>query len=764
VHARTKSESSTAQRSVAQRVFYAHTHPDYPENPCKWQVLEDHLRRTAELAREFAEPFGARDWAWNAGLWHDLGKYSAKFQKKLFDANGIECHLETQPGKVIHSQAGGHLAQQVFHDQVARILCWLIMGHHAGLADYSSDKTGAKALEPKMRSPDVSGRILANIPEKIRRQAEPAIPELLRKEPPADVAFFVRMLFSCLVDADFLDTEAFMDKDRKRLREKGRLTIDHLLQLFDKHMAALCGSAQLTDVNRVRAEVLAQCRAKAQLEPGVFSLTVPTGGGKTLSSLAFALSHAKRWGKRRIIYVIPYTSIIEQTAQVFREISGFADAVLEHHSNVADDDERKETIRRRLAAENWDAPIVVTTAVQFFESVYACRTSRCRKLHNIADSVVIFDEAQCLPPAYVRPCVFAIREFQRHYGVTAVLCTATQPVLTRAEKFDFKFREGFENVVEITEDPDGLAARLSRVEVVRHANLLPVGLPELADAIRTEEQSVLCIVNRKRDCRELAMLLPEDRTVHLSTNMCAVHRLSVLDGIREGLGADRPPLYVVSTSLVEAGVDLDFPVVYRALAGLDSIAQAAGRCNREGKLSRGKTVVFLPETQPDYVSAAASLTTAYVKPENLADIFLPKTFDRYFAERFFQLGSEALDEQGILKLLGGNLDFYFRTAAAQFRLIDDDWQLPLIVPYGEAPALVGKLIDWGARNVFRKLQRYTVNVATQIMRELLDHGYAHELGEYPGTYYLDTLAVYTEKFGFVPPGETDSLEPTATII
>ncbi|MFO7871669.1 MAG: CRISPR-associated endonuclease Cas3'' [Kiritimatiellia bacterium] len=722
------------------------------------------MEGTAELAKKFAEPFGAGDWGYLAGLWHDLGKYSAEFQKKLFDANGIECHLETKPGKVIHSQAGGHLAQQVFHDQVARVFCWLIMGHHAGLADYSSDKTGAKALEPKMRTPDVSSKVLLNVPESIRQQEEPGIPELLRKETPADVALLIRMLFSCVVDADFIDTEAFVDKDRKRLREKERPTLGDLLVAFDTHMATVCENATSTEVNRIRADVLAQCRAKAEREPGIFSLTVPTGGGKTLSSLAFALKHAKRWGKRRIIYVIPYTSIIEQTALVFRDIPGFADAVLEHHSSVAEDDESKESVRRRLAAENWDTPIVVTTAVQFFESVYASKTSRCRKLHNIADSVIIFDEAQCLPPAYVRPCVFAVRELQRHYGVTPVLCTATQPVLTRSEKFDFKFREGFEGVVEIIEEPDEIAGRLSRVDVVRHKDLLPVDLPALADAIQSEAQSALCIVNRKRDCRELAMLLPDDRTVHLSANMCAAHRLGVLEAIRKRLEPGEPPLYVISTSLVEAGVDLDFPVVYRALAGLDSIAQAAGRCNREGKLSRGKTVVFLPEAQPDYVEAAASLARSYVTPEKLEDIFLPKTFDSYFAERFFQLGAAALDKRGILALLGGNLDFYFRAAAEQFRLIDDDWQLPLIVPYGEAPALIGKLVEWDARSVFRKLQRYTVNVSKPVMRELLDHDYANELSEYPGTYYLHTSVVYTERFGFVPPAETDSIEPEAVII
>ena len=717
------------------------------------------------MAAEFARPFGGGEWAYLAGLWHDLGKYSEEFQKKLFDANGIECHLETKPGKVIHSQAGGHLAQQTMTCEMARVFCWLIMGHHAGLADYASDKTGASALEPKLRHPEVSKDILALIPEYIKDQAEPEIPKLLRKDPPADVALFIRMLFSCVVDADFLDTEAFVDKQRKRLREEDRPEIEALLDAFDKHMDNLCGNAERTPVNEVRGEVLRQCRMAANHEPGVFSLTVPTGGGKTLSSLAFALRHAEKWGKRRIVYVIPYTSIIEQTAEVFRGIPGFGDAVLEHHSNVADDHETNESVRRRLAAENWDAPVVVTTAVQFFESLYACRTSRCRKLHNIANSVIIFDEAQCLPPDCLRPCVFAIRELRRHYGVTPVLCTATQPVLTQTEQFDFRFKEGFDDeVTEIVRDPAALSRELERVSVSRHSELQPVSYRALADAIREEDGSVLCIVNRKRDCRELAALLPEEQTVHLSTNMCAEHRLHVLGEIRERLTPDGPSLYVISTSLVEAGVDLDFPVVYRALAGLDSIAQAAGRCNREGILSLGRTVVFLPETQPHYASAPASLAKAYLDPGRLADIFLPKTFVRYFKERFFQLGSDALDRRCILRLLGGNLDFYFRTAAEQFRLIDDDWQLSLIVPYGDAPELVDRLVQWDARSLFRKLQRYTVSVSRPVMRSLLDGDYAHELSEYPGTYYLHTPIAYTEKFGFVPPNEADIVNPATTII
>lgn len=743
-------------------IFYAHSKEGAP--PEQWQPLDEHLENVAKLAAEFAKPFGGEAWARLAGLWHDLGKYSKEFQKKLYDENGIECHLETQPGRVIHSAAGGHWAQKVLEGGIERIFCWLIMGHHAGLADYASDQTGGKSLEPKMRNPEASERIFSNVPDGIKQHEVEPFPKPLEKK--GDFAFLIRMLFSCLVDADFLDTEAFMDQKRKGLREIPYPSIPDLLSAFDAYMDVLCKNAKSSEINKIRAEVLEQCRKAAEKEPGAFSLTVPTGGGKTLASLAFALRHANAHGKRRVIYVIPYTSIIEQNAEVFRGIPGFEQAVLEHHSNVSQEDESKETRRSRLAAENWDAPLIVTTSVQFFESLYASRTSRCRKLHNIAESVVIFDEAQCLPPAYLRPIVFAIRELQQHYGVTPLLCTATQPVLTKTESFDFKFREGFESVTEIMENPDALSKKLKRVAVQVFNNLLPVGDENLAEAIQQESQSVLCIVNRKEDARTLSQLLPEGQTIHLSTNLCPEHRSQVLTEIRKRLDPKKPQLFVVSTSLVEAGVDLDFPVVYRAQAGLDSIAQAAGRCNREGRLEHlGKTVVFVPEKQPAYVQSPASLADGYLKEEKLPDLFLPDTFQRYFRERFFQLGEKALDEKNIRGVLPRNLDaIYFRTAAEKFQLIDDGWQIPLIVPYGDAPEIVNDLSRWNARSLFRKLQRYTINVPRNILWQLLDQQHARQLPEFPGACFLDTKGLYTELFGFIPPDKMEHYEVETTII
>jgi CRISPR-associated endonuclease/helicase Cas3 len=529
-------------------------------------------------------------------------------------------------------------------------------------------------------------------------------------------------------------------------------------------MTDLARTAELTPVNQIRASVLAQCRIAAEKEPAIFSLTVPTGGGKTLSSLAFALQHAVKCGKQRIIYVIPYTSIIEQTAEVFRSIPGLADSVLEHHSNTTEEDESRETVRSRLATENWDAPIIVTTAVQFFESLYACKTSRCRKLHNIVNSVVIFDEAQCFPSEYLRPAVFAIRELFRFYKVTPLLCTATQPVLTQTKQFDFSFKEGFDAVTEIIDSPEKLSDQLKRVKVTRmpEYDLNPVGLDQLADAIAAENQSVLCIVNRKEDCRMLAQKLPVEQTIHLSTNLCAAHRIKVLSEIRQRLKQDTTPLLVISTSLVEAGVDLDFPVVYRALAGLDSIAQAAGRCNREGRLSAGKTVVFVPEKQPNYAKQAAGIGREFLQGD-LSNLFSPNNYTAYFKQRFWQLGESELDKYNIIPMLSGRMDYAFRTAAQNFRLIRDDWQLPVVVPYGESQHLIDRMIiEKREAYYLRKLQRYTINIGKWLHGQLRDQGFIHECSAYPGLFTL-IPALYDARYGFQPPTEMTAYNPENTI-
>jgi len=725
----------------------------------EWQPLEEHLRNVAKLAAEFARPFGGDEWAYLSGLWHDLGKYSDAFQAKLFAENGMERRDVNLSRKVVHAEAGGHLASLKGWKGADRVLSWLIMCHHTGLTDFSPDNIGAKALEPKMRNPEQSKQIIENIPPGIANQTMP------RQTIPArvDPAFFIRMLFSCLVDADFLDTETFMNHKRAELRGRDHPSLESLLTNFDQYVDDICRTAKPTLINKIRADVLNRCRMMATGKPVIFSLTVPTGGGKTLSSLAFALRHAVTHKKQRIIYVIPYTSIIEQTAAVLRNIPAFSDAVLEHHCNIAETDEGEKGARLRLASENWDMPIIVTTSVQFFESLYGCRSSRCRKLHNIVNSVVVFDEIQCLPPKYIRPAVFAIRELYRHYLVTPLLCTATQPVLTQTEQFDFKFREGFELVTEIVENPKTLAEQLKRVQIELFRNSMEeTSLEDLAEAIVGEGTSVLCIVNRKEDARHLASLLPEKRTMHLSTNMCAEHRSRIFSNIKKLLKKDRhTPFFVVSTSLVEAGVDIDFPVVYRALAGLDSIAQAAGRCNREMSPTPGKTVIFIPRKQPGYVLQPASITRELLNHDDLSGLLSPASYETYFRQRFWQLGENALDSENILQFVSGrSMNYYFRTAAEKFRLVDDDWQQAVIVPYGKAMELVGELSEtpWNAHEILRGLQRYTVDISLRLFETLACREYVRELDGYPGLFLLD-FSLYHDIFGFVPPEESLGADP-----
>lgn len=703
-------------------------------------LLEDHLRDVAALAETFAAAFGAGDWAKLAGLWHDLGKYRLAFQCYIRSASGYDAHIEA-PSKVDHSTAGALYAIERMKG-LGRILAYLIAGHHAGLPDWQSAETPASSLLYRLEQ-----AIL--------------LTEALKQSPPTDIinaslptsnpgqrdyALWIRLLFSCLVDADFLDTEQFMAPEKAVLRSR-YLALTELEPLFDSHMVALAEQADITPVNQVRAAVLARCREAATQSPGLFSLTVPTGGGKTLASLAFALKHVRHHGHRRIIYVIPYTSIIEQTADVFRRVFG-NDAVLEHHSNLDSD---RENPHSRLATENWDAPLIVTTNVQFFESLFAARSSRTRKLHNILNSVVILDEAQLLPPDFLTPILGTIRELVRHYGVSFVLCTATQPALTSQEGFEGKLFDGLDNVREImgdTASTHALHQQLHRVEVVVPADLHePTSWEALASELENHPRA-LCIVDRRDDARILHGLLPSG-AIHLSGLMCGQHRADVIETIKRQLTAGEP-IRVVSTQLVEAGVDLDFPVVYRALAGLDSIAQAAGRCNREGRLTDlGRVVVFVPPTKPPVghlrQACDAGRQLLLRRP---TDPLAPALFTEYFQSLYWRKGAENLDRQGIMALLKNNskLEFSFRTAAERFQLIPET-QLPVIVRYGDNERLLAQLARPGDlnRGILRKLQRYVVNIPRRIHQHLLVDGAIQE--QQPGV-FVQITHLYDPVLGF----------------
>lgn len=707
--------------------FYSHTLPGRP--PSEWEVLEEHLRQVAEKASKFACAFGAADWGHLAGLWHDLGKYRRSFQEYLHQAGsvGFEATQEQAPGRVDHSTAGAQHAIQAL-GPLGKVLAYVIAGHHAGLPDGLG---GQSALELRLKKSEVMADLdLSSVPGEILRFVAPGSGPPSRKAEEAHL--WVRLLFSCLVDADSLATEAFTDPEKALLRATYPKP-DELFSRLERHLETKFGKPR-TDVHRIRQEVLRACIEKAALPPGIFSLTVPTGGGKTLSSLAFALRHASLHGQRRVVYAIPYTSIIEQTAKTFREI--FGEWVLEHHSNLDPEDPARETVKSGLAAENWDAPIVVTTNVQLFESLFSARRSRCRKLHRLVGSVIILDEAQLLPPEFLAPILHVLRVLVRDYRVSVVISTATQPALDLGE------------VQELAPDPAELDRRLRRVRYEWPMSRQSQTWQEIAARLM-EHPSVLCVVNRRDDARELVRLLPEE-TIHLSALMCGAHRSRTIARIKEFLAAGEP-VRVVSTQLVEAGVDLDFPVVFRAFAGLDSVAQAGGRCNREGRLTIGRVVVFHPPKGPPRGLLRMAAETASELLHGQQPEFLPpELFTRYFG-LLYRTKIDDLDRHGILSLLGKNasvLDIQFREAGDRFRLIEESGYQPVLVGWEKGAGLLREFRHREPdRDLLRRAQRFVVTLPPWQLGPLQKAGAVAEIA--PGLFGQRVDRLYDGKLGLL---------------
>ncbi len=718
---------------MSENEFYAHSLPGKPES--EWQRLDIHLNAVAALASRFAQAFYSSDWAWNAGSLHDFGKAAAEFRAYLRRENHIddEAYDGTGLGRVNHSSAGAALAEE-WHNQgghpFGRILSYLIAGHHAGLPDYHTCDGGMGALQKRLEEGKADLERIRTVAAELIPAQHPLskLPVFVKKE---NFHFWVRMLYSCLVDADFLDTEAFMEPERVRYRA-GSCDLAELKIALDRYMADMTARCDDTAVNRARHEILSACRTAAPQPPGLFTLTVPTGGGKTLSAMTFALDHAIRHGRHRVIYVIPYTSIIEQTAATLARIFG-PESVVEHHSNL---DPEKETLRTRIASENWDAPVIVTTNVQFFESLFAARSSRCRKLHNVVDSVVILDEAQLVPPSKLTPCVAAINELTRHYGVTVVLSTATQPALPSLDSPHEIIPEGLT-----------LYERLRRTDIIIPKTLENRMSWEDLSVRLQEHDQVLCIVNTRRDCYDLFHLMPEG-TIHLSALMCGEHRSHIIKTIKDRL-ANKEAIRVISTQLVEAGVDIDFPVVYRALAGLDSIAQAAGRCNREGKLEqKGQVVVFVPpKSVPRGLLHKGECTTRELHSLPGFDAQTPGSFTRYFDLFYSKVNDTG---EGFLTRLTPSdprtLDVAFRSVGDEFRLIDDEAQRPVFVRYRKGEALIRELQRTGPdRSLMRRLQRYTVTLPTRLADRMRNDGLLEEV--WPGFLAQCHLKTYSESIG-----------------
>lgn len=672
-------------------MFIAHKSDDGRRQP-----MEEHLRNVAELAKQFAEDFGAGRYAYTLGMAHDIGKYSSEFQKYI-EGNGIGGD---------HSTAG---AQELFklHMYPASMCA---AGHHAGLPD------GGNRGDPQ-GLPSWNGRLKKKVNSYQAFQKEIALePATLPPEANGfSIAFFTRMLFSALVDADFLDTEAFMKNGE--VDRGGYTEIPELFERLQTYIAPwLQAKETAKPINRKRTEILMCCLEAGKEARGLRALTVPTGGGKTVASLAFALQHAVRYGLKRVIYVIPYTSIIEQTVRVFRNILG-AENVLEHHANVSFDqrgDDDTQTEKFRLSTENWDAPVIVTTSVQFFESLFANRTSRCRKLHNIANSVVIFDEAQMMPLDYLKPCVRTIWELVKQCGVTAVLCTATQPSLQKL--FPEKAR-----IREICPDTQELYQFFRRTKL-EHIGTL--SQQDLAGRM-AEQRQALAIVDTRKQAETLYQALPMEGRFHLSTLMTPLMRRWTLRKIRIRLRQGLP-CRVAATSLIEAGVDVDFPAVFRAEAGLDSIIQAAGRCNREGKRPLEESIVYIYRAEdgvPPRINQNVSILKE-IQP-HFQDLAAPEAIQAYF-DALHSLRGELLDKKGIVQAFEkgrGGCMLPFAQVAEEFRLIENDTK-SILVPLGKRAQRLSQRLQKKeySRSLLRKAGRYMVNVYDQHFQELLAAG------------------------------------------
>ena len=684
------------------------------------QALLEHLNRTAALAAQFAAAFGAEELAQRAGLLHDIGKYSDMFQRRVCGSDE----------RVDHATAGAITAWAA--QDLLSAFC--IAGHHGHLPmlGMRGDKASSGSLLGRFKR--VPGKEIEDFSAYLNEVEIPdGKPSIWDNANLADQFFFIRMLFSCLVDADRLDAAAFDAESEPRSGMGEPLPM--LMAKLERYVAPWLENPN-TPLDAKRSTILKTQLESGALARGLFSFTVPTGGGKTVASMAFALRHALAHGLRRVIYVIPYVSILEQTQATFEKIFG-KENVVAHYANLIFDDDDDTAPRRLQATENWDAPIVLTTAVQFFESLFAARATPCRKIHNIVGSVVIFDEAQMLPVPYISPCIWSISQLIKHYNCSAVLCTATQPSLDRllAQHLpDYPRRELC---------PD----RSEMEEVFRRVCFTRLGKQtdeDLAQRLSGHEQ-VLCVVNNRRQAQSLWGQLPEEGSFHLSTTMTPEHRRRVLETIRARLKTNQT-CRVVSTSLIEAGVDVDFPTVYRAMAGLDSLLQAAGRCNREGKRKREDSVVHIFDSEAAVPpSMQQNVAAARRAMEDFEDIATAEAVESYFKTLFYGLKTEAeRDKKQILcKINSGAFDY--PEVAEKFKLIDVE-QFTVYIPQGAGAALVEQWRSDGPdRELMRKLGLYAVGVYPQQCRELLAAGAAKPVAENAAV--LIDMSLYSEKTG-----------------
>ena len=703
-----------------------------------WHIQnnEEHLEGVAKLAEGFADEFGMGSWGRALGLLHDKGKERKSFQDYIRQNSGLEpeihCSLEHN-----HAFVGGILAKSMYGKGSESMLCNQIISHHSGLHDYCQIEEILKKDIPS----DVNRCV-----EKIDLNRLPFLLSPIKgsKGMIPDVNHLSRMLFSCLVDADYLDTELFMDEMSARKRING-ISLQSLLPLLETYIDNLQKKSFESEVNAIRRKVQERCVSMSNVEKGFYSLTVPTGGGKTLSSLVWALRHAVHNGMKRIIIAIPYTSIIVQTASILKQIFG-EEAVLEHHSNFDPQSIQGEEMQHKakLATENWDYPIVVTTNVQLFESMFSNKPSDCRKLHNIVNSVIILDEVQTLPTDYLQPIVDALKSYQRMFGISVLFTTASQPVLSGLiegcnPKAAF---QGIDNITEIIPKEYALHDRLRRVRL--DIDNTGSTYDEIANRL-SRHNKVLCIVNTRNDAREIFERLPkEGLTIHLSRMMCPRHISKAIQEIKQALSDNSETVIrVVATQLIEAGVDIDFPVVYRQEAGLDSILQAAGRCNREGKLDMATTYVFSLSVEHKLYGSIIDANNARLNMINVNDWFAPETMTEYFRQLYCR--KETFDKKDIKTLLYKHTEMCFAEAAKEFRLIEEAGKT-VYVNMDNSLELVERLkCDGITYSLMKQLSQYGVNIHERDFQKLWSYGAIEEVIE--GIYVVNDRAQYDENIG-----------------
>lgn len=706
------------------------------------QSNDEHTAGVSRLSAQFAEEFGMGAWARVSGQLHDKGKESVAFQQHIKKESGYDPGCQVT-GDTHHAYVGGIIARHVYGKSADNFFVNQIVSHHTGLHDYDEiDSILEKAIPEE-------------IDTRVRKEDLTRLPFTLESH---DIHHLSRMLFSCLVDADFLDTESFLNKQSYELRQN-KADLKTLLPLLESRLNGFKSQAGDSKINVIRNLVQEQCAKEADSPVGFYSLTVPTGGGKTLSSLLWAMRHAIRNGRKRVIIAIPYTSIIMQTASVLRDIFG-DENVLEHHCNIDPERIKDETLREKmkLATENWDYPIIITTNVQLFESMFGNKPSVCRKLHNIAGSVIILDEVQTLPTDYLQPIVDSLKTYNKLFHVSVLLTTASQPILSGLiegcnPRATFS---GIQHVKEIIPEEFKLYDRLRRVQL--RIDNEGKSYDEIAEML-VRHKRVLCIVNTRRDAREIYRRLPhEGVTLHLSKNMCPVHISETIAALRVSLkDEDQDIIRIVSTQLIEAGVDIDFPVVYRQEAGLDSILQAAGRCNREGKNDMGTTYVFSLTKEHNLPRGdMQEANSARLSLDKASDWFSPSTMTKYFRQLYCR--KESFDRKDIEHFLYKPKELCFATGADKFRLIEDSG-VPVIVCWKNSTDLLQQFLQNGpSYPLMKKLAQYTVNINQSDFKRLQEMGVISEKKE--GLFAVDYRQQYDPDLGLL----TDNNWTTESLI